>query len=48
MLGFVLTKFPLATLFKRLPTLKIAVPIKDIEYSPLHRDVGIGKLPVTW
>ena len=36
------------TLYKRLPNLKPAVPIEDIEYSPLDKDVGIVSLPVTW
>ncbi|KAH6623270.1 cytochrome P450 [Chaetomium tenue] len=35
-------------LFKKAPGLKLDVPIKDIEYTPLQRDVGIVKLPVTW
>ncbi|KAK0724547.1 cytochrome P450 [Lasiosphaeris hirsuta] len=35
-------------LFSKLPDLKVAVPIDQIEYSPLHKDVGIVKLPVTW
>ncbi|KAL0936800.1 cytochrome p450 55a3 [Colletotrichum truncatum] len=37
-----------ATLFKKLPNLKIAVPIPELEYTPLHKDVGVAKLPVTW
>jgi nitric oxide reductase len=37
-----------ATLFKRLPNLKIAVPIEGLEYTPLVKDVGIVSLPVTW
>ncbi|KAK3320329.1 cytochrome P450 [Cercophora scortea] len=36
------------TLFQKLPDLKVAVPIEDLEYTPLYRDVGIVKLPVTW
>ena len=36
------------TIFKKLPNLKIAVPMDKIEYTPLTRDVGIVKLPVTW
>jgi nitric oxide reductase len=36
------------TIFKKLPNLKIAVPFDKIEYTPLTRDVGIVKLPVTW
>ncbi|KLU90901.1 hypothetical protein MAPG_09426 [Magnaporthiopsis poae ATCC 64411] len=36
------------TLFRRLPGLKVAVPIDKLEYTPLVRDVGIVSLPVTW
>jgi len=36
------------SLFKKVPNLKIATPISEIEYTPLERDVGIVKLPVTW
>jgi nitric oxide reductase len=36
------------TLLKKLPGLKVAVPLDEVEYSPLHKDVGIAKLPVTW
>lgn len=38
----------LATLFQRLPDLQIAVPISELEFTPLHKDVGVVKLPVTW
>ncbi|KAL2278191.1 hypothetical protein FJTKL_14610 [Diaporthe vaccinii] len=37
-----------ATLFQRLPDLQIAVPISELEFTPLHKDVGVVKLPVTW
>ncbi|KAL2873033.1 hypothetical protein SGCOL_011832 [Colletotrichum sp. CLE4] len=37
-----------ATLFQKLPSLRIAVPISDIDYTPLNKDVGVVKLPVTW
>ncbi|KAI8308666.1 Cytochrome P450 55A3 [Colletotrichum sp. SAR11_59] len=37
-----------ATLFHKLPNLKIAVPISELEFTPLHKDVGVVKLPVTW
>jgi hypothetical protein len=30
------------------PNLKLATAIKDIEYTPLERDVGVVKLPVTF
>ncbi|PHH61805.1 hypothetical protein CDD81_7969 [Ophiocordyceps australis] len=36
------------SLFKKLPNLKIAVPISEINYTPLHKDVGIMDLPVTF
>ncbi|KAL2117673.1 hypothetical protein VTJ04DRAFT_7333 [Mycothermus thermophilus] len=35
-------------LFGKLPNLKLATPIEDIEYTPRDRDVGIVKLPVTF
>ncbi|KAF6810483.1 cytochrome p450 55a3 [Colletotrichum sojae] len=37
-----------ATLFRRLPNLRVAVPLAEVEYTPLHKDVGVVKLPVTW
>lgn len=37
-----------ATLYRRLPDLQPAVPIEEIKYSPLDRDVGIVELPVKW
>lgn len=37
-----------ATLFSRLPDLKIAVPLEELPYSPRHKDVGILKLPAIW
>ncbi|KID97186.1 Cytochrome P450 55A2, partial [Metarhizium majus ARSEF 297] len=37
-----------ATLFQRLPDLKIAAPEDELEFSPLHKDVGITHLPVTF
>ncbi|EFY88259.1 cytochrome P450 [Metarhizium acridum CQMa 102] len=47
--GGVLTSLLLpATLFQQLPNLKLAVPISDIKYTPLHKDVGIQELPVTF
>lgn len=44
----VLTSCPAATLFKKMPDLKLAVPFDKVNYSPLHKDVGIVDLPVTW
>lgn len=36
------------TLFSKLPTLALGVPLDKVQFSELHRDVGIHKLPVTW
>jgi len=35
-------------LFEKLPDLKLAVPMSEIKYSPLEKDVGITELPVTF
>ncbi|KAL4876111.1 cytochrome P450 55A2 [Aspergillus karnatakaensis] len=35
-------------LFQRLPGLRLAVAQEEIQYSDLHKDVGILELPVTW
>ncbi|KAM0214187.1 hypothetical protein ACHAQD_005544 [Fusarium lateritium] len=35
-----------ATLYQKLPNLKIAVPFQEINYTPLNRDVGVVDLPV--
>ncbi|CAG9950710.1 unnamed protein product [Clonostachys rosea f. rosea IK726] len=37
-----------ATLFRRLPNLKVSIPTEELECSPRHKDVGILKLPVVW
>ncbi|CAG8949364.1 hypothetical protein HYFRA_00004991 [Hymenoscyphus fraxineus] len=37
-----------ATLFKRLPNLRLAVPFEEVKYSPPHKDVGISELPVVF
>jgi fungal nitric oxide reductase len=37
-----------STLFQKLPGLKLAIPINEISYTPLHKDVGIQTLPATW
>lgn len=37
-----------ATLFQKLPDLKVAVPFENIQWTPLTRDVGITELPVVW
>jgi len=37
-----------ATLFQKLPNLRLAIPFEEVKYSPLDRDVGIVKLPVVW
>lgn len=36
------------TLYKRLPNLKIAVPLDDLKYTPPTQNIGILELPVTW
>jgi nitric oxide reductase len=37
-----------ATLFQRLPSLRLAIPFEEVEYSQPNMDVGITKLPVVW
>ncbi|UKZ54429.1 hypothetical protein TrVGV298_008237 [Trichoderma virens] len=37
-----------STIFKELPNLKLAVPDSKINFTPLHRDVGIEDLPVVF
>jgi len=37
-----------ATLFQKLPNLRLAIPFEKIKYSPRERDVGIVELPVVW
>lgn len=37
-----------SSLCSKLPDLKIAKPIDELEYTPLERDVGMVKLPVTF
>lgn len=36
------------TLYQRFPNLKPAIPLEDVQYSPLNKDVGIVALPVAW
>ncbi|KAH6887490.1 cytochrome P450 55A3 [Thelonectria olida] len=36
------------TLLTKLPSLKVAIPLEEVSYSPLHRDVGVLELPVVW
>ncbi|KAF7874887.1 hypothetical protein EAF04_002061 [Stromatinia cepivora] len=36
------------TLYKRLPNLKIAVPLDQLKYTPPTQNIGILELPVTW
>jgi fungal nitric oxide reductase len=38
----------LATLWKKIPTLKLAIPFEEVKYSPPKKDVGIGELPVVF
>jgi hypothetical protein len=35
-------------LFRKLPNLKLAVPMEDIKYTDPVKDVGIIELPVKW
>jgi len=37
---------PTATLWQKLPNLKLAIPLEEVKYSPPHKDVGIVELPV--
>ncbi|RDW91767.1 hypothetical protein BP5796_01161 [Coleophoma crateriformis] len=37
-----------ATLFQKLPNLKLAIPFEEISYSPPTKDVGITTLPVVF
>ncbi|KAL2012978.1 hypothetical protein VTN00DRAFT_503 [Thermoascus crustaceus] len=37
-----------ATLFQRLPNLRLGIPHSEIVYTPPRKDVGITKLPVVW
>jgi hypothetical protein len=37
-----------ATIVKKLPDLRVAIPLDDVEVSPRRKDVGILKLPVVW
>ena len=38
----------LATLFQKLPNLKLMIPFEEVKYSPLTKDVGITELPVAF
>lgn len=37
-----------ATLYKRLPNLKIAIPLDQLKYTPPTQNIGILELPVIW
>ncbi|KAJ7286351.1 cytochrome P450 55A3 [Mycena rebaudengoi] len=37
-----------ATIFRKLPNLRIAIPLSELQYSPPTKDIGIASLPVTW
>lgn len=37
-----------ATLFQKLPNLKLAVPLDEVKYSSPEKDVGILELPITF
>lgn len=36
------------TLFKKLPDLKLAVPVEKLQFTPATQNVGIMEFPVTW
>jgi nitric oxide reductase len=38
----------IATLYKRLPNLKVAVSPEELKYTPPTQNIGIAELPVTW
>ena len=38
----------LATLWEKLPNLKLAIPFEEVKYSPPTKDVGISELPVVF
>ncbi|TVY43929.1 Cytochrome P450 [Lachnellula subtilissima] len=40
--------FWLATLWKKIPTLKLAIPFEEVKHSLPKKDVGISKLPVVF
>ena len=42
------TDFGTATLWTRLPNLKLAIPFEEVKYSPPTKDVGIGELSVVF
>ena len=35
-----------ATIFRKCPGVKLAIPFEEIQFSPPTRDIGIVKLPV--
>lgn len=35
-------------LFEKLPDLRLAVPMSEIKYTPLEKDVGVVELPVVF
>jgi nitric oxide reductase len=37
-----------ASIFKKLPDLKLAIPFEEVKYSPPHKDVGISELSVVF
>jgi nitric oxide reductase len=43
-----LTLVPIATLWQKLPNLKLAIPFEEVKYSPPTKDVGIIDLPVVF
>jgi fungal nitric oxide reductase len=37
-----------ATLFQKLPNLKLAIPFEEIKYTDPLKDIGITELPVVF
>lgn len=46
MLNHFAPPLPTATLFQKLPNLKLAIPESEIKYSLPIKDVGIAELPI--
>ena len=45
--GLVISGTYEATLFRKLPNLRLAIPLEEIKHSPRDRNVGIVESPVT-
>lgn len=35
-------------LFQKMPNLKLAEDVKDLQYTPVTQNVSITEMPVTW